>query len=276
MTKISKVEAYDYKKHIIETDYFIGTDSETDKLETVNFMFGDVLRFIRTGMAPVGGILKITEISYDLEEFDSAAELLNSLNPRYSVQAYHIVIVSMKGVKSLFKLQDRLVGFDQPPVLDTDFIVFPVSVGPVGPQGPKGDTGEQGPKGDTGEQGPKGDTGEQGPVGPQGPQGTPGVPEDGNLQKEITSDYTLQEEDFNQTIFLNNSITITITIPGAGAGLPANFCVGFIHETNNDVTYTGSGVTNPIGLKSKGQGYQQFIERKFNTAIYRLLGNTKA
>ena len=42
----------------------------------------------------------------------------------------------------------------------------------VGPQGPKGDTGEtgpQGPKGDTGEtgpQGPKGDTGETGPQGP--------------------------------------------------------------------------------------------------------------
>lgn len=44
----------------------------------------------------------------------------------------------------------------------------------VGPQGPKGDTGEtgpQGPKGDTGEtgpQGPKGDTGETGPKGDPG------------------------------------------------------------------------------------------------------------
>ena len=35
----------------------------------------------------------------------------------------------------------------------------------IGPQGPKGDTGETGPKGDAGETGPKGDTGPQGPVG---------------------------------------------------------------------------------------------------------------
>lgn len=39
----------------------------------------------------------------------------------------------------------------------------------VGPQGPKGDTG------DTGAQGPKGDTGETGPQGPKGDQGDPGV-----------------------------------------------------------------------------------------------------
>lgn len=46
----------------------------------------------------------------------------------------------------------------------------------IGPQGPKGDTGEpgpQGPKGDTGAtgpQGPKGDTGATGPQGPAGPE----------------------------------------------------------------------------------------------------------
>lgn len=95
-----------------------------------------------------------------------------------------------------------------------------------------------------------------------------------NPQKEITSDYILQAEDFNQTLFLNNSVPITITIPTSG--LPANFCVGLIHETDFDVSYTGSGVSNPVGLKSKGEGYQQFIERKLNTSTYYLLGNTKA
>ena len=39
----------------------------------------------------------------------------------------------------------------------------------VGPQGPKGDTGETGP------QGPKGDTGETGPQGPKGDTGPAGV-----------------------------------------------------------------------------------------------------
>lgn len=38
----------------------------------------------------------------------------------------------------------------------------------VGPQGPKGDTGETGP------QGPKGDTGETGPQGPAGADGAKG------------------------------------------------------------------------------------------------------
>lgn len=55
-----------------------------------------------------------------------------------------------------------------------------VSWNQVGPQGPKGDTGDtgpQGPKGDTGAPGPKGDKGAQGAQGPQGipgPQGPAG------------------------------------------------------------------------------------------------------
>ena len=57
----------------------------------------------------------------------------------------------------------------------------------------------------------------------------------------------------------------TITIP--------NFCVGFIQKGTADVTF--SGVTNPIGLKSKGQGYQTFIERELATSTYYLLGNLK-
>ena len=51
-------------------------------------------------------------------------------------------------------------------------------VGPQGPKGDTGDTGPQGPKGDTGDtgpQGPKGDTGDTGPQGPAGPQGEAGT-----------------------------------------------------------------------------------------------------
>ena len=49
--------------------------------------------------------------------------------------------------------------------------------GPVGPQGPKGDTGDigpQGPKGDTGDPGPQGPKGDAGDPGPQGPKGDTG------------------------------------------------------------------------------------------------------
>ena len=48
------------------------------------------------------------------------------------------------------------------------------SIGPTGPQGPKGDPGPQGPKGDPGPQGPKGDPGPQGPKGDKGDPGTSG------------------------------------------------------------------------------------------------------
>ena len=79
------------------------------------------------------------------------------------------------------------------------------------------------------------------------------------------------------TIFINNGATpITITI-NSSITIP-NFCVGFIQEGTGDVTFVGSGVslTNPVGLKSKGQGYATFIERKLNTSTFYLLGDTKA
>jgi hypothetical protein len=50
--------------------------------------------------------------------------------------------------------------------------------GPVGPQGPQGNTGAQGPQGptgNTGAQGPQGPTGNTGAQGPQGPQGNTGA-----------------------------------------------------------------------------------------------------
>lgn len=93
-----------------------------------------------------------------------------------------------------------------------------------------------------------------------------------NLQKEITtSNYILTDADNDYTIFVNNGATpITISL---GAITISNFTVGFIQEGSADVTFVG--VTNPVGLKLKGQGYQAFIERKLATATYYLLGNTK-
>lgn len=59
--------------------------------------------------------------------------------------------------------------------------IAPGIQGPVGPQGPKGDTGATGPQGSqgltgaTGPQGSKGDTGAAGPQGPQGVKGDTGA-----------------------------------------------------------------------------------------------------
>jgi len=92
-----------------------------------------------------------------------------------------------------------------------------------------------------------------------------------NLQKEITATYVLTDADNDYVIFINNGATaITISI---GAITIPNFSVGFIQEGTGDVTFIGA--TNPVGLKSKGQGYQTFIERKLSTSTYYLLGNTK-
>ena len=97
------------------------------------------------------------------------------------------------------------------------------------------------------------------------------------LQKEITTNTVLSDSDNNYTVFINNGATpITITIDSSVT--LANFGVGFIQEGTGDVTFVGTGVslTNPVGLKSKGQGYATFIERKLNTSNYFLLGDTKA
>ncbi len=104
-----------------------------------------------------------------------------------------------------------------------------------------------------------------------------------NPQKVLTypadftgTNYTLTNADKNYTIFINNGATaVTITL-NSGVTL-SNFSVGFIQEGSADITFvpTGVALSNPIGLKSKGQGYQTFIERKLATSNYYLLGNTK-
>jgi hypothetical protein len=98
-----------------------------------------------------------------------------------------------------------------------------------------------------------------------------------NIQTSIFTNYTLSNSDHNTTIIVTNNTTpITITIPNTITIL--GFCVGFIQEGTGDVTFNGPSIVlvNTNGTKSKGQGYQTFIERKLNTSTYFLLGNTKA
>lgn len=54
-------------------------------------------------------------------------------------------------------------------------ITVPTSIGPTGPQGPRGETGAVGPQGPTGSTGPQGPRGLTGGTGPQGPQGDVGA-----------------------------------------------------------------------------------------------------
>ena len=104
-----------------------------------------------------------------------------------------------------------------------------------------------------------------------------------NLQKVITfpgdfsgTNYTLTNSDYNYVIFVNNgSADVSITID-SNVNIP-NFSVGFIQEGTGTVTHLTSGVSliNTTGYKIKGYGQQTFIEKKLNTNVYYLLGNTK-
>ena len=105
-----------------------------------------------------------------------------------------------------------------------------------------------------------------------------------NLQKVITyptdftgTNYTITNDDYNYVIFINNgTIDVSITIDSS-VNIP-NFSVGFIQEGSGIVTHLTSGVTliNTVGYKIKGYGFQTFIEKKLNTNVYYLLGNTKS
>lgn len=110
-----------------------------------------------------------------------------------------------------------------------------------------------------------------------GASGTPYIVETKNLQKAITTSYTLTANDNNYSIKVNNGSTpVTITVP---TGLPENFFVGITQKGTADITLSGaSGVTltNPIGLKIKGQGYYVGIEQIGSTNSFDVLANTKS
>mgnify|MGYP003608174069 CR=1 FL=1 len=104
-----------------------------------------------------------------------------------------------------------------------------------------------------------------------------------NLQKVITyptdfagTNYNITNSDYNYVIFINNgTVDVSITLD-ASINIP-NFSVGFIQEGSGTVTHLVSGVSliNTTGYKIKGYGQQTFIEKKLNTNVYYLLGNTK-
>lgn len=88
----------------------------------------------------------------------------------------------------------------------------------VGPQGPKGDTGEtgpQGPKGDTGETGPQGPAGADGAKGDTGATGPAGA--DGKFVKSITLTADSTGKVTGGTATLTDDSTVPITVTTATA-----------------------------------------------------------
>lgn len=188
------------------------------------------------------------------------------------------------------------------------FNFFPYLIeGNIGPEGPQGEQGLPGPPGPIGLTGLTGNDGLdgisglngvdglssydiavingfigdqttwllslQGVEGPQGPQGPNGIDSSNNLQKTITSNYTLQDIDNNYTILVDNTdVDISIFVPD---GLMENFCAGFIQQGIKSVIFSASGtgsIRTPTGLKIKGLNYNAYIEQIGTTNSFHLIG----
>ncbi len=94
MTKISKKSTYFIKKPVI-TDYFVGTDSETDKLETVNYVFEDVAELINGANKSSISSYIFSDSTY-LGLAESGAGYFQSLNEEISVPSITKLYVSYK------------------------------------------------------------------------------------------------------------------------------------------------------------------------------------
>lgn len=302
MTKISNEEVYIRDVEISELDYIIGTDGNTEKKQTKNFFIGNLRSFFLSGLSPiVGGTLKITEMVYSGLLYSTPEGFINSLDPNYKVEKYHVLVVSVNGVKSIFKQQDIIVGLDKPEVLSTDFILLPTSIGPKGDKGDKGDTGiagANGANGINGTNGVKGDKGDKGDDGLNGLssyeiavaqgyigtesewlislKGDNGFDASNNLQRNISESFTITDSDNNYVIQLKNTTNITITIPNTS--LREKFNVGFSRLGTGEVTFIGdTGVTvkNPTGYRISRVLDSCYLERDNDTQDYILFGNTK-
>ena len=152
-----------------------------------------------------------------------------------------------------------------------------------------------------GEQGIQGEIGLQGPAGADGVSvlnngistqvtgiGTeldPYIVNVINLQKEITTSYTLQASDHLHTIFLSPTTEMIITIPETG--LPNNFAVGFYHvsrpgeyaiffEVENALTQELRVPSGFIATMNTNGNFSCMIERRLATQEYMLNGDLVA
>jgi hypothetical protein len=112
----------------------------------------------------------------------------------------------------------------------------------------------------------------------EGTDGNDGVDASNNLQKDITLNYTLTDEDNNYVIqIFNGANPVTITVPLIG--LRDKFNCGFIRKGTGEVLFVGEvGVTllNSVGFRIKEQHDPAYIEKDKDTDNYALLGTTKA
>lgn len=251
MTKISNKEtAYKIKSPINGTDYFPITNSLNlgvglAKGATKSADFDGVRDFILSGLAPeVGGTLKITEIEIASLNTDIATTV-NSILPVYIVSQYELVFFKVSGIIYLLKSQDLTIGLGQMPLANSDFILFPVSVGP------------------------------QGVPGTNGTNGTNAV--EVNLQKVINVfPYAVLSTDDKHTLFIENNLAnVVINFP---TNLPSNFCASIVQKGIGDVTIISAGtLLFPSTLQNvlKNRYSWVLVEKELATSTFYLIGNLK-
>ena len=101
----------------------------------------------------------------------------------------------------------------------------------------------------------------------------------GNLQKIITSDYTLTNEDDKHTIFIENGVTeVLITVP---EGLSDNFFCAFYQlgdgtvQISQDIMVGSPLIFTPIGKYIKGKYYWAHLEKVEGREEYGLLATVQ-
>lgn len=284
---MARIKTYEIDNLLSDYDKVIGTDADSfDK--TKNYTLLDLRNYLISGLSPEeGGTLRISEIEYEGELYSNPAEFVNALSPTFEVLNYNPLFIKFNGQQFLLKLQDVTIGVGQDEVIMSDFIEFPISVGPQGPQGIQGEQGEQGIQGEQGPQGVPGTDGEtiieNGNTTLANGSGTvadPYVIEIKNLQKSITSfPYTLLNEDDKYTIFVENGASnVVINVPD---GLVNNFSVVFIQIGTGDLLIQSSGAATLLYPSTtlqnivKGQYYWAMVEKELTTNTYYLLGSLK-
>jgi len=98
-----------------------------------------------------------------------------------------------------------------------------------------------------------------------------------DAQSSITADYTLQNSDNDDTLFMDNGIVdITITVP---AGLPDKFKVSILQRGTGDVVLEADiGVTlqSPYSMLTlQGQHYGAFLEQDAQTDTFQVIGSLR-
>ena len=121
---MARIKTYVNDDNISEYDTVIGSDAESLN-GTKNYSMASILKFLKSGFNPeTGGDLSIRELSYTGSTYTTPHAYLNSLDPYITILQYDVVIVNINETKYLLKKQDITVGFEQTPLLSSDFILI--------------------------------------------------------------------------------------------------------------------------------------------------------